>query len=186
MALSGVARSKGRFGRQVIVQMLCGSQSSKIRKWKLDQLSTFGLLAELTQLEANELFDAMFAASMLEQEIVDRYRPTVNLTEYGGEVMRGKAPMRLDLPKDLAAKLERIGRRAARRTDARPENGELQRRPEPTTSTTDPPLDRPIAGRPGFPASAPSHLWTWWLLNSGISGFRCNNALRSDDCPRMS
>jgi ATP-dependent DNA helicase RecQ len=84
IALSGVARARGRFGKTVVAQMLCGSKSSKMTKWKLDRLSTFGLLGDLRQTEV----DALIASGLIEQDDVDRYRPIVQLTEFGGEVMR--------------------------------------------------------------------------------------------------
>ena len=55
--LSGVARSQGRFGKNMIAGMLCGSKSAKVQKWKLDQLSTFGILSNLKQTEVNVLID---------------------------------------------------------------------------------------------------------------------------------
>ena len=53
MVLSGVARTESRFacGKNLIAQMLCGSNSAKIKKLRLNQLSTFGLLWQLKQAE---------------------------------------------------------------------------------------------------------------------------------------
>ena len=48
IVLSGVARTQARFrcGKNVIAQMLCGSGNAKLKKLRLDKLSTFGLLEE--------------------------------------------------------------------------------------------------------------------------------------------
>ncbi len=53
IVLSGVARTEARFpcGKNLIAQMLCGSASAKVAKLRLNQLSTFGLLAHLKQPE---------------------------------------------------------------------------------------------------------------------------------------
>ncbi|MGC8640370.1 MAG: RecQ family ATP-dependent DNA helicase, partial [Isosphaeraceae bacterium] len=44
--LSGIARAKGRVGKIAVAQMLTGSDSERMAKAKLDQLSTFGILKD--------------------------------------------------------------------------------------------------------------------------------------------
>ncbi|NLF07944.1 MAG: ATP-dependent DNA helicase RecQ, partial [Pirellulaceae bacterium] len=93
MVLSGVARTqqlKFSCGKNLIAQMLCGSNSAKMKKLRLDRLSTFGLLKHLRQQEVVELIDSLFVLRCLQQVDIDRYRPVVELTEYGEEVMRGQ------------------------------------------------------------------------------------------------
>ena len=107
MVLSGVARSESRFacGKNLIAQMLCGSNSAKVKKLRLNQLSTFGLLWQLKQAEVVTLIDILIAIGCLEQEDIDRFRPVLKLTPLGGDVMRGKA--------ELPAGLKTAGRTAA-------------------------------------------------------------------------
>ncbi len=111
MVLSGVARAESRFacGKNLIAQMLCGSNSAKIKKLRLNQLSTFGLLWQLKQAEVVTLIDILIAIGCLEQEDVDRFRPVLKLTPLGGDVMRGKTelPTGLKLPGELRLKLRR-------------------------------------------------------------------------------
>ena len=120
MVLSGVARTESRFacGKNLIAQMLCGSNSAKIKKLRLNQLSTFGLLWQLKQAEVVTLIDILIAIGCLEQEDIDRFRPVLKLTPLGGDVMRGKAdlPAGLKLPGELRLKL----RRPAAKDAARP------------------------------------------------------------------
>ena len=87
--------------------MLCGSGSAKVKKLGLDKLSTFGLLKHLKQDEVLLMIDALMAMRCLQQIDVDRFRPVVELTEFGGEVMRGRTslPGELPLPADLQWKL---------------------------------------------------------------------------------
>ena len=101
MVLSGVARTQARrfsCGRKLIAQMLCGSANAKVAKLGLNGLSTFGLLGHLTQDEVSGLIDALIGLHCLRQVNVDRYRPVMELTELGEEVMRGTAALSGPLP----------------------------------------------------------------------------------------
>ena len=100
MVLSGVARTQARVacGKNVIAQMLCGSASAKVKKLNFDKLSTYGLLKHLKQGEVVMLIEALVAVGLLEQSEFDRFRPVVELTEAGAEVMRGTAPLDVALP----------------------------------------------------------------------------------------
>ena len=88
MILSGVARSRGRFGKLMIGQMLSGSKSAKVKKFGLDKLSTHGLLSELRQTEILDLLDQLIDVGLIEQVDVDRFRPVVRLTVVGRDIMR--------------------------------------------------------------------------------------------------
>jgi ATP-dependent DNA helicase RecQ len=109
MVLSGVARTQARFpcGKNVIAQMLCGSNSAKITKLRLNTLSTFGLLKHLTQPEVLLMIDALMALRCLEQVEPEQFRPVVQITEFGTAVMKGKASLAgpLPAPADLLWKL---------------------------------------------------------------------------------
>jgi len=111
MVLSGVARTQARFpcGKNLIAQMLCGSTSAKMNKLKLNRLSTFGLLKHLKQTDVVTLIEALVAVGYLQQTALDAFRPVVELTEIGGDVMRGKATLdvALPIPPELAWKLQR-------------------------------------------------------------------------------
>ena len=105
MALSGVARTQGRVGKGLVAKMLCGSHSQQLRKLRLDQLSTFGLLSHLCQSEANTLLDALIETKLIEQTETQRFRPTVKLTSRGRQVMTGQ--LQLDRPLPVSAHLRR-------------------------------------------------------------------------------
>jgi ATP-dependent DNA helicase RecQ len=116
--LSGVARAKGRFGKNVVAQMLKGSSSEKMDRWGLKKLSTFGILPDFTQPELTRLLDSLAEAGYVECPEVDRFRPVVNLTEAGWNLLKSPTarPIELALPADVAAKvrfggLERIAPR---------------------------------------------------------------------------
>jgi ATP-dependent DNA helicase RecQ len=109
IVLSGVARTQARFpcGKNLIAQMLCGSNSAKVSKLRLNKLSTFGLLKHLNQSEVAMLIDGLIVARCLQQVDIDRFRPVVELTEFGQEVMKGTAPLAVPppIPQDLLLKL---------------------------------------------------------------------------------
>ena len=106
IALSGVARAKGRFGKSLVAAMLAGSQSNKITRWKLDQLSTFGLLHYLTQPEILQLLDSLLRAKLITKNEIDRFRPVVELTPAGIRVMKqDDAAISLILDGSLIAKI---------------------------------------------------------------------------------
>ena len=93
IVLSGIKRMHGRFGKAMIAQMLGGSQNKKIQQWKLNRLSTYGMLSGLKQPDLVDLLDATIAAGMAQQIEVDERRPTVQLTEFGEEVMHARQPL---------------------------------------------------------------------------------------------
>ena len=93
--------------------MLCGSDSAEVKKLGLHRLSTFGLLPHLKQDDVLLIIDALMAMRCVQQVDVDRFRPVLELTEFGGEVMRGQAslPGELPLPAELQWKLRTVRER---------------------------------------------------------------------------
>jgi ATP-dependent DNA helicase RecQ len=100
IALSGVARVEARFpcGKNLVGQMLWGSKSAKMQQLRLDKLSTFGLLKNLTQNEVLLLLDSLVAIRCLCQEEIEKYRPVLKLTDFGTAVMKGQSPLETPLP----------------------------------------------------------------------------------------
>lgn len=89
VVLSGVTRMHGRFGKNLVAQMLCGSKNKKLQQWRLDRLSTYGLLSDLKQSEVVAVMDALTEGGLLEQKEVEERRPTIHITDIGREVMMG-------------------------------------------------------------------------------------------------
>jgi ATP-dependent DNA helicase RecQ len=151
IVLSGAARMKGRFGKQMLARMLIGSKAKELSKGGLDRLSTYGLLAKLKESEAMLLIDALLAARLLMQVEETPHRPLIRLTPRGEEVMKGSAELteRLNLDKRLASRLQPIERSA-----------ESPRRaihaPAPKVNHVDAP-----------------HYWTCRVLASGFTAEEC-------------
>ncbi len=95
-ALSGVARAsrrladgtwEGIYGRSKIIGMLRGSKGANMHGWLIN-LSTYGLLAELTEAQLKELFAAMTQVGLL--TVSGGEMPLVSLSAKGQDVMLGK------------------------------------------------------------------------------------------------
>jgi ATP-dependent DNA helicase RecQ len=107
--LSGIARTKGRFGKTAVAQMLVGSNSERMARGGLTSLSTYGILARsgFTQRDVTEIIDALTSAGLVESLDIDRFKPVVRLSPGGWAWVRGQDPATpsLSLSDDLAAKL---------------------------------------------------------------------------------
>ena len=95
-ALSGVARMsrktpngwEGIFGKGKIVLMLMGSQSQEMKRAKLDQLSTHGLLKSCGTAYLNALFRSLGESGLVMTQKGEY--PLMTLTPRGEEVMLGE------------------------------------------------------------------------------------------------
>jgi RecQ family ATP-dependent DNA helicase len=94
--LACAARMEGRFGKAMLAATLRGSRSAKITQAGLDQLSTYGILRDMTQDEIIAYIDALIIAGAL--RVTGGAYPTVFITARGREVMRERAEIELNLP----------------------------------------------------------------------------------------
>ncbi|HKR00747.1 MAG TPA: RecQ family ATP-dependent DNA helicase, partial [Pyrinomonadaceae bacterium] len=94
--LACAARMGGRFGKGMLASTLRGSRARNVLQSGLDQLSTYGILDDMTQDELMIYIDALVAAGCL--KVTGGSYPTVSLTALGGEVMRERASVELALP----------------------------------------------------------------------------------------
>ena len=89
VAISGAARTHGRFGKTLVAQMLTGSTAKKIKQLGLDRIPTHGLLKSLRQVDVVDLLDFLLARGYLSQVETTKFRPTMQVTESGRQVMLG-------------------------------------------------------------------------------------------------
>lgn len=87
--LSCVVRLKQRFGKTVVAQVLTGAKNQRIRQDGLDQLSTYNLMAALSQKTVGQFIDFLQAEQYL-QAIGGAY-PTLKITAKGAAVLKGQA-----------------------------------------------------------------------------------------------
>ena len=95
-ALSCVARLNGRFGRGRIVQTLVGSRAKEVLDAGLDELSTYGLLAEVGSDYVWALLSELIKVGCV--EVSDGEFPKLSLTALGGDLMRRKTTISLTMP----------------------------------------------------------------------------------------
>lgn len=137
IVMSGVTRMHGRFGKNMVAQMLCGSKSKKLSQWRLNQLSTYGLLSTMKQAEVTSIMDRLSEFGLVVQQEIEQRRPTIHMTEIGREIMHGRSPMPdgFQLPKELANSLIQATRN-------------IESIESPSSSNTNPELQVPTDSHP--------------------------------------
>ncbi|MEO7065351.1 MAG: DNA helicase RecQ [Rhodanobacter sp.] len=105
-ALSAVYRSGQRFGSGYVIDVLRGEETERVLSLGHQQLSTFGIGADLDQKQWRSVFRQLLAAGLLEAD-AEGYG-TLRLTATSREVLTG-------------------GKRVQLREDARPERGSRRR-----------------------------------------------------------
>ena len=115
--LSCVARVNGRFGRARIAKTLAGSRSKDVVDARLDQLSTYGLLAEQGEDYVWSLMDALIRAGCLVLSTGEY--PTISVTPLGWEVMQKKQAVPLALPETVTERKpkKRAEKKSAKATE---------------------------------------------------------------------
>ena len=98
MALSAVARARGRAGLAAVAEMLRGIDDERTRRFGFTTLSTFGLLRERSGPWVMDLLRGLLAAGWI--DITPTEHPVPVLTPVGEEVMRAKGPVRFALPRE--------------------------------------------------------------------------------------
>ena len=96
--LSGVARLKGRFGLGMATKVLTGSRDRMLFQFKLQRLSTYGLLSAYTQAQVQGWNKELIAKGCIVSRrisIGEKTYPVLELSERGYQVMAGREVIRL-------------------------------------------------------------------------------------------
>ncbi|MEW6212503.1 MAG: ATP-dependent DNA helicase RecQ [Acidobacteriota bacterium] len=93
--LSCVARMNDRFGKGTVALVLAGSTSRQVKENNLDRLSTYGLLKNMTRDEITSYIKALIDAGCI--KVSSGAYPTVSLTQFGRDVMTGRAEAKLEI-----------------------------------------------------------------------------------------
>ncbi len=91
--LSCVARVEQRFGVEHVVDVLVGADSERVRRWRHDALSTYGLLRGTSRKEVQNAVYQLVDAGVLERSTDDR--PVLRLNDAAREVLRGQRTVQL-------------------------------------------------------------------------------------------
>ncbi len=95
--LSCVYRMGQRFGRHLVVQVLCGSDIDRIHAYRFNELSTYGLFRDRTQKEVSLLLDRLLAMDCL-AVTEDKYA-ILRLNGNSRAILQGQQPVLLPVPK---------------------------------------------------------------------------------------
>jgi len=93
--LACAKRMNGRFGKKLLAGTLRGSAAKQIVKARLNELSTYGLLRDMSHDELEVYIDALITAGCL--KVTGRQYPTISTTDLGDRVMREQAQIELAL-----------------------------------------------------------------------------------------
>jgi len=104
--LSGIARLKGRFGAGMAARVLTGSKDRMLFQFRLQHLSTYGLLADHTQAQVQDWIKELIARGCVvsrRTSLGEKSYPVLELTDRGYRVMAGKEVIHLS-PAGIAQK----------------------------------------------------------------------------------
>lgn len=87
--LSCVYRTQQRFGVNMIIKVLRGSKEKRIMDWKLNEVSTYGILPEISEGGLRELIMNLIARGYMRMT-VDQY-PILKLNESSRAVLKGES-----------------------------------------------------------------------------------------------
>ncbi|MCU9611938.1 DNA helicase RecQ [Caldibacillus lycopersici] len=88
MVLSCIKRMNQRFGKTMITKVLTGSQDKKIKSFKFEQLTTYGIMKDRSQKEVNDFIDFLTAEGYVQP--TDDAFPVLILTNRGLDVLIGE------------------------------------------------------------------------------------------------
>jgi ATP-dependent DNA helicase RecQ len=100
--LSCVARAGERFGAEHIVDVLLGANTERVRRWRHEELSTYGLMKGTNRKTLINMLYQLLDDGLLERTAEER--PVLRLNEASREVLRGQRTVRLLQPKAEVSK----------------------------------------------------------------------------------
>ena len=95
--LSCVARVGENFGAEHIVDVLLGASTERVRRWRHEQLSTYGVMKGTDRKTLTNMLYQLIDEGLLERS--GEERPVLGLTNASREVLRGTRSVRLLQPK---------------------------------------------------------------------------------------
>ena len=100
--LSCVARAGERFGAEHIVDVLLGANTERVRRWRHEELSTYGLMKGTNRKTLINMLYQLLDDGLLERTTEER--PVLRLNDASRDVLRGKRTVRLLQPKAVVSK----------------------------------------------------------------------------------
>jgi ATP-dependent DNA helicase RecQ len=100
--LSCVARTGERFGAEHVVDVLLGSSTERVRRWRHEEISTYALMRGSDRKTLTNMIYQLIDEGLLERTSDER--PVLRLNAASREVLRGKRTVRLLQPKTRVRK----------------------------------------------------------------------------------
>ena len=100
--LSCVARVGERFGAEHIVDVLLGAKTERVRRWRHEQLTTYGLMKGTNRKALTNMLYQLLDGGLLDRTAEDR--PVLRLNDASWAVLRGQRTVRLLQPKTEVSK----------------------------------------------------------------------------------
>ena len=100
--LSCVVRAGERFGAEHIVDILLGANTDRVRRWRHEELSTYGLMKDSDRKSLTNLIYQLLDNGLLERSADER--PVLRLNTASREVLRGERAVQLLQPKHRVRK----------------------------------------------------------------------------------
>lgn len=107
-----VAQQHRNFGKTTIVDVLHGSKNEKIKRSKLDALSTHGIMSDTTRHRIRSIMDFLIENDYL--TLTNDEYPVVRLTDRSAEIIKTNKPVSMKLPKGVQPEPDKPGKAAAR------------------------------------------------------------------------
>lgn len=93
-----MAKKNQHFGKTMITEVLRGGKDERIRYYGLDELSTYGIMADLTAKRIKSIIDFLLREEYLLSSN-DNY-PVIRLSDRSREVIKGDTVIQMKLPKE--------------------------------------------------------------------------------------
>lgn len=114
-ALSCAYRTGEKFGMMYLIEVLRGSKNQRIQDFKHDRISTYGIGAELSAQEWENIFRQLIHLGYLIQDFT--HFGTLSLSPSARPVLKGETSVILGRPRDTKETIERSKKRAGSRRD---------------------------------------------------------------------
>jgi len=113
--LSCVARMKGRYGINMVIDILRGSKNERVLRLGFERLSTYGICEESSH-QLRSIIQHLIVNGYLVK--TDDEYPVIKLGNIANDVLNGKATVQMKLPKEKPA--IKLTKQATKYTDAGP------------------------------------------------------------------
>jgi ATP-dependent DNA helicase RecQ len=100
--LSCVARAGERFGVEHIVDVLLGANTERVRRWRHEQLTTYGLMKSTNRKALTNMLYQLLDDGLLDRTAEER--PVLQLNDASRDVLHGNRTVRLLQPKTAVRK----------------------------------------------------------------------------------